>query len=48
MDIQVKNGHRRIMRERKLMSCNNGRYRSTGIMRGREIRSKRYGNKGSI
>ena len=39
MDIPVENGHRRIMKERKLTSCDNNRDRSTGTIRGGGIRS---------
>ena len=41
----MKNGHRWIMKERKLTNCDNGRTRRTGIMRGEGIKSRRYGDK---
>ena len=40
MGVETTHGHCRIMKERKLMSCNNGRGRSTGIMGGGGIRSR--------
>ena len=44
----VENGHRRIMKERKLTSCDNGKDRSNGIMRGGGIRSRAvFGQEGS-
>ena len=46
MDIPVDNGYRQMMKERKLMNCDNDR--RTKIMRSGGIRSKRYGSRGNI
>ena len=47
-DIPVENRHRHIRKERTLASFDNGMNKITGIMRGRGIRSRRYGRKGNI
>ena len=41
-DISLENGHRGIMKERKLTRCNNGRNWRTGIMRGEGVKGRRY------